>query len=488
MKPTRHRSGPKAFQIFKNFSFLTIGKTLGDAFTFLLFVVLSRVFGQDGIGQYSFAMALTGFFVVFSDFGLYPFTVKEMSRRTISFEDYYGRIFSLRLILSAAIFGVLLLVLSFLPFPYETKLIIAVIGAYQVISRVVEGIGAIFVAREDTHLAGLIEASSKAIAALAGIAVVMAGGSLVTSLAILPTVALGTLFVTYWLMTIKYGRPNLVLFSSSLRHVMREAIPYALSLFLFQLYSRVDVVILGFFFGATAAGIYNVGYRVVFFLMFIPQLAAMAIFPTASRLYLDSMKDLKSLYRKGLNLIILIGVPAASGLFLISPNLINLIFGKSFEESATVLRILCGLLFLACLNRIIGVFMMSCDRQVERTRCQWKAACVNVLGNLLLIPIFGFKGAAVTALISETLLIILFAIQLKPVLGLPRIGSRLAISGLGTASFCFTFSYFPSDSLMVVILLSILLYLGTLVFFKDIRRNEIRMVLSLLKFDHRRVM
>ena len=488
MKKTELKTPSKGVQIFRNFGFLTIGKIIGDLFTFLFFVVLSRTFGEEGIGQYSFAMALTGFFAVFSDFGLYPFTIKEISRHTSSFEDYYGRIFSLRLILSTAIFGVLLLVLPFLPFPYESKLIIAVIGAYQVISRVVEGISATFVAREDTHLAGLIEVSSKATAAMAGIAVVMAGGSLVTALAILPTVALGSLFVAYWIVTKKYGRPKLTTSFSSLKRLLRESTPYALSLFLFQLYSRIDVVLLGFLLGAAAAGVYNVAYRVVFLLLFIPHFAAMAIFPTASKSYLYSMKDFKSLYRKSLNLIILIGVPATSGLFLIAPDLINLIFGKNFAESATVLRILCGLLFLACLNRFMGVFMMSCDRQVERTRCQWKAACVNVLGNLLLIPIFGFKGAAVTALISETLLIILFAIRLKPVLGLPRIGSRLLISAVGTASFCFIFSYFPSDSLMVVILLSILLYLGTLVFFKDIRRNEIRMVLSLLKLDPKRVM
>ena len=49
-------------------------------FTFVLFVVLSRTFGQDGIGQYSFAMALTGFFGLFGDFGLYNLSVKEISR------------------------------------------------------------------------------------------------------------------------------------------------------------------------------------------------------------------------------------------------------------------------------------------------------------------------------------------------------------------------------------------------------------------------
>jgi O-antigen/teichoic acid export membrane protein len=76
MKASGRENRSMAPQIFRNFSFLAIGKTLGDAFTFLLFVVLSQTFGQEGIGQYSFAMALTGFFVVFADFGLYNLSIK----------------------------------------------------------------------------------------------------------------------------------------------------------------------------------------------------------------------------------------------------------------------------------------------------------------------------------------------------------------------------------------------------------------------------
>lgn len=120
-------------KIFQNFGFLTLGKTLGDAFFFLFFIVLSRSFGQEGIGQYSFAIALTGFFSVFSDFGLHPFSIKELSRRTDWLRDCYSQIFSLRLILSAVAFGMLLLILPFLPFTRESKLIIVIIGAYQII-------------------------------------------------------------------------------------------------------------------------------------------------------------------------------------------------------------------------------------------------------------------------------------------------------------------------------------------------------------------
>lgn len=471
----------RARKIFQNFGFLTLGKTLGDAFFFLFFVVLSRFFGQEGIGQYSFAIALTGFFAVFSDLGLYSFSIKELSRRTNWLRDCYNKIISLRLILSAVAFGMLLLILPFLPFPRELKLIIAFIGAYQVISTLVSGFAAVFVAREDMLIAGLIEASLKAAAALAGIAVVMTGAGLVTTFATLPAVTAGQLLVVYVIVTKKYGRPRLVASTSSLTCLVREASPYALSLFLFQVYSRVDVLFLGFFIGMAAAGVYNVAYRVVFLLTFIPQFAAVAVFPLASRLYTKSREELEALYHKSLNLSILIGLPVASGVWLIAPDLIKLIFGATFVESASVLRILAGLLFLTFLSRIMGVFLMSCDRQVKRTRSQWTAVWVNVLGNMLLIPIFGIKGAAVATLFSETLLVILFAVRLRPVIGWPSISSRLVIGGVGVASFCIPFTIFPSLPLGVVIPASVLLYSVTLALFKDIRKNELRTLLGVLK-------
>jgi O-antigen/teichoic acid export membrane protein len=50
--------------------------------------------------------------------------------------------------------------------------------------------------------------------------------------------------------------------------------------------------------------------------MFVPGFAALALFPMMSRLYINSQKDLATLYTKLINLIILIGLPASAGLWL----------------------------------------------------------------------------------------------------------------------------------------------------------------------------
>ena len=63
------QSGKSLARIFKYFSFLALRKIAGDFFIFILFAILSRKFGEEGIGQYSFAVGLAVFFVVTADFG-----------------------------------------------------------------------------------------------------------------------------------------------------------------------------------------------------------------------------------------------------------------------------------------------------------------------------------------------------------------------------------------------------------------------------------
>jgi len=469
------------YSVSRNFGLLTLGRMLGETCTFLFFVVLSRAFGQHGIGQYSLAIGLTGFFAVFADFGLYQLSIKEVGRRSSSLKDYYSRIFLLRLILSLTAFGALLLLLPFLPFPRETKLVIVLIGAYQVIYKMVSGLGAMLIGRGDGYLAGLLELCIKVITALAATAVLMAGGNLVAILATFPAITFAGLAIAYLMVNAKHGNSGMVATWSSLKGTLLEAIPYALSLFLAQVSSRTDIVLLGFFLGAAAAGVYNVAYRAIFFLLFVTQCLGITLFPLASRLYLESRSELEVLYNRSINLIILIGLPAASGLWLTAPNLINLIFGGSFGESALVLRFLAGLLFLTSLSRIMGIFLMSCDRQLDMTKSQWIVASVNVLGNLALIPAFGIKGAATATLISEALLVSLFALQLRAVVGWPKMSSRLVIGSIGAASFCLPFLLLPSVPLLVLIPTCVLLYSGTLVVFKETRRSEVHALVSLLK-------
>ena len=473
MKQTRTR------KVLRNFSFMTMGKTLGDGFTFLLFIVLARSFGQDGIGQYSFAMAFVGFFSVFAEFGLYNLSIKEISLSPDSLGEYIGGIFSLRLVLSIVVFGLLLLLLPFLSFSQETKLIIFLLGVYQIGYALADGFVAVLVANEDMHLAGLLEFLLRMFIALGGSAVVITGGGIVMALATFPIITFIFLFVVYCVVKKKYGRVRLDMSWSYLIHTLRKAEPYAMTDIMRQISTRIDVVFLGFILDAAAAGVYNAAYRLIFLLVTMSYFMGLALFPLLSRLYVNSKRELESLYHKSICMIVLVSLPIASGLWLVAPNLINCIFGEDFKESALILRFLAGLVFLCFYKSIMEVFLTSCDLQKVRARIQWRVTLVNVVGNMILIPTIGIMGAAIATLVSESLMVIFFTLQLKKIFGWPRVGSRFMKGGLATAVFCLLFTFFSSFSLGVSIPISMLIYSGVLYMFKEIRVNEFRVLLGL---------
>jgi O-antigen/teichoic acid export membrane protein len=468
-------------RIFRNFGSLTAGKILGDVFLFFLFVMLSRAFGQEGLGQYSFAMALTGFFMVVSDFGLEFLTIKEMSRHKGALSEYYGSIFALRILQSLAASLLLLLLLLVLPMTLETKIIVGLIGIYQFTYKIMDGFAAIFVAREEMHLAALLTSTLRIVAALLAVGVIVLGGGLIETLVVLPIVGLIQVVLGYIMVSRRQGRLKLAISRQYIADTMGRAWPYAVSEFLRQLSTRTDVVMLGFLLGTAAAGVYNVAYRIIFMLLFLPYFAAMSLFPLASKLFADASDEIVPLYHKALNANILVGIPASFGLWLIAPDLILLIFGAEFAESAGVLRWLAWLVLFFCLKFMMQIFLMSCDKQDEMTSSQWVAAGINVVGTLVLILTLGITGAAIATLVSEAVLVGLYAWRLQGVLGWPQIGVRMAIGSIAAASFYLPMLIMPSLSFIIFIPLAALMYAGALILFKEIRNNELQTLMSLIR-------
>lgn len=314
----------------------------------MLFVLISRKFGQEGIGQYSFAMAFTGFFMIVSDFGLFKLSIKEMSRGKPIVKKYFGKIYTLRLLLCLFSLTLLYTVYLFLPQSDNTILIIYMLGIYHIFYTFMDGVSAVFIAHEDMGFAGLMEFLSKAIISLSAIAVMYYSQNLFYTLAIFPLVIIVFALITYITISCKYGRPSIGISFKQFIRTLYKTLPYGISMILRQLGTRIDVIFLGFILSEAAAGIYNVAYRFLLLFM-IPNYAAHAIFPLASNLYIHSKKDLLKLYQQTLNIAILIGIPVSSGLWLIAPDIIIIISGDEFLNSIPLLRYLSGLFFYQAL-------------------------------------------------------------------------------------------------------------------------------------------
>lgn len=471
-------SKPQTTKILQNIGFFTLGRTLGDICIFALFVVLSRTYGQEGIGQYSFAIALTGFFVVLADFGIYDLSVKDMSRLGIKLNAYFGKVLITRLILATVAYIFLLTVSYILPFPHEIKLIIITIGAYQIIWGLIDVFATTYVSQNNMLAAGIIEFTLKAFAASAAIFAALLEKSLVYVLCVILIVSMIHLLAVYIAVIKKYGWPKFRFSWFNFSAYLKESAPYGLSEILRQLSARTDIIFLGFFLGMSAAGLFNAAYRIIFFVMIFSGFASYALLPVVAKMFFDSREKLIDFYNHSYNTAILLAIPAAAGIWLIAPKLIDLLYGQEFQESSELLKLLTLIVAFSFIRNIVGVFLTACDLQQQRLKAQWHAALINIIGNAILIPLFGIKGAIFATLLSEAFITIALTVRFKRISGWPIILNRLFISCVGSAIFCITFTYFQTIPIVLVIVGSIFIYILVLALFSDIRKKEFHIVLS----------
>src|SRR5688572_27939952 len=78
-------------KLIRNTSFLIFSRVLADFLFFGFYIGLTRRFDQQGIGVYSFVIALSSFAFIAANYGMNPYMTREASRKTHEISFYLGR-------------------------------------------------------------------------------------------------------------------------------------------------------------------------------------------------------------------------------------------------------------------------------------------------------------------------------------------------------------------------------------------------------------
>lgn len=474
--------------IFRNFAYLTGGRLMGDVVVFLFFVVLARNFGQEGLGQYSFAMALTSIVVVLADFGIFHLSVKDMSRQSddADIATYYGHLLTLRLMLVGLALGMLLLFLPFLPFSADLKHMVILVGSYQIFLTLVDGFSAVFIARQSMLVSSVLDFSLRVTTALAGIAVALMGGSLLMAATALPVVTVVHVGIAYVLVVRRFGVRPTRLNLERAKVLLRLASPFAQRSLLGLLTLRIAIVCIGFILGEAAAGVFNAAYRVIFVLLFITNFAGLALLPVASQMHASGDGKLRELYSGSLSVTLLVGLPMAGGLWLISKELIDTLYEREFLESAAVLSWLAWLIPIGFLRSISETFLIAMDRQEVVTRSYLIVAVAGVFLHTLFPYFLDVKGAAMAALAAESMLVVILGARLRTLFDWQKVLKRVALSFLGILAFVIAVTVSNVESMTVKILVAASVYALVVSMSSDVRRIEIRSIWGHIQSRYRR--
>lgn len=456
----------------KNVGVLTGGRAVSDVFQFIFFVALSRTYGAALLGEYGFAMAVTGFSWCAANFGLFELSIREIKRRRDDFHEYAGNVITLRFLLSIVAFAMTVVAAMMIPMDYRLALLIMMLGLFQILEGLIAGLSAISISRGSAHLLSAVEISQRFFTAAIGTLVIWSGASIEWAVATLPVVAAIHVWACYRIVQRRFGPIPLQLSSNFVKEKLVAATPFALVTVVRRVATRADIIILAPLLGTVFAGVYNAAFRVVFMLHLLINRIPAAILPSAVQLKESSDEDFGSFVSRSLRLALLIGIPAAGGIALVASDLMLLIFGAEFEASSAVLKILGITALTHIVQELLSAFCQACDEERFWSRAWIYAGIFNVIANIILIPKLGVSGAALAAVSTEVVLGVALYVRLRSHVRVTGVIHAGVAALVGTLAFLIPLHAIEGLSILLAVTIAPLVYVATLTLFGDIRRNE----------------
>lgn len=181
-----------------------------------------------------------------------------------------------------------------------------------------------------------------------------------------------------------------------------------------NIFNNVDSTMLGLMIGDREVGIYGAAHRMYNIINQVVASVLWVIIPRMSYYFnKGDYEEINGLLRKVLGFNFLIGLPCATGAFILSNDIVYIIAGSSFLEASSVLRILiCGFMFTLIGGNFLGnaVLLPSKNERYYMIVC-CITALINVVTNYFLIPYYGAKGAAFTTSLCSLFIFILLLLK-----------------------------------------------------------------------------
>lgn len=437
-----------------------------------------RTLGRSGYGQWSTMFALLGLVAYFTNFGMEGVALREAAREPETEHEWIGAVIMLRLIVlgpvMAVCFGALLLM------PHTHQMLIA--GAILIVAMPFGGVGALgllFQLRVDNRVPMLVLTIRSILWGAAVLLIHIEGGGMVAfAVAMVSTNLVGSAVQTAVALKVseRWPRPN----RKHIPRLVSVAVPLGLSGLLIIAYARIDQVIVYSISGAREAGLYGAVYNVIDQAHFVPIAILTTLAPVLAASWPSDPARLRRASRQVAELVSIVSFGALAFAIVAAGPVVTLIFGAPFSAAAPALPVLGGAFVLICYGYLNGNLLLVLGLQSRLLRISLLALVVNLLGNLILVPLVGFMGAAWMTLVTEAVVfastsrLILRTLELsRPALG--RVGrTALAAGILGVLLGALRLADAPLGALIVA---ACVLYPALLFGLRAIAVEDVRLVI-----------
>lgn len=396
------RSAGIGARAVRNTTLIMVVRVLSRLLALITVVVMGNALGDTGLGEYQTAITYSLLISVVADVGFSTLYVREGARHPEQIARFLNNMLSVKVpLLVLAALGVSaslwLVGIRYLILP---TLALLVLSGYQLMLR-----NTLYaLQRLGPEIAEIIpEAVLLLVLVIAGALGHRGPGYFIWAYAASYLAACAYFVVV--LMRMGIWRPRWQFELAVLKPWFRVGLPFAVTYIFTSVYFKLDVPILQHFRPYSEVGWYTFAYKPFEALLFLPMTVRTVVFPVITVYHQDLPARVRVATEKFFKALAMLGLPIGIGTVLLAHQLNDLM--HLFPNSEPALQILGFAIPFMFIDNTFAATLNAVDRQAAFAWIAMSGLVINVAINLLVIPSYGYLGAAWSTVATEAWLVTL---------------------------------------------------------------------------------
>ncbi|MBI5754839.1 flippase [Candidatus Peregrinibacteria bacterium] len=417
-----------AIKILSNTGVQILGRAVSAIFSIIIVKLITTYLGAGGYGQYVTIYSYFGFFGIAADLGLFTIAVREMAKDESKMPYIIGNVLSLRT-LSVVLTSILAVLVAYLIPKYHGTLI-----PFGVAIAAISTILFILAGTLSSVLQVHLKMGKHTVALVVGrlvsffymLWVVLYGFNNDPTTGFVHLMLAGVLHSAIVLGITYYYADKIAPISYRFdwaywKEVLLKALPYGAALIFSMIYFQIDSVLLSLMKGPEEVGIYGVPMKIVEILAIVPVFFMNSVLPVFTRHLHQKSERAKEIFQYAFDFLVFSGLPFLVGAFVLAYPIVFVVsspeflsrLSEGFYGSDVGLRILIFAAFFAYVNAVFSFALVALNRQIDLLKINAGCALFNIIANILVIPAWGFRGAAFTSILSELFILVFTALCVR---------------------------------------------------------------------------
>ncbi|MDD2720629.1 MAG: flippase [Gallionella sp.] len=385
---------------FFNTSWLFAEQLLRMVAGLLVGIWVARYLGPEQFGVFNYAIAFTAIFGSIAKLGLDAIVVRGLVDTPDLRDMLLGTAFWLKLMGAFLALAFVALAVQFASQDIHVKLYIFIIAG-GVIFQSFEVVDFYFQSLVLSKFVSICKIAQLVLSSLVKIYLILVGAELVWFVLV-------TLFDQMMLaisLHIAYRHQRLGSFYKKFdlaiaKQLLRDSWPLILGGLVVMIYMRIDQIMINGMLGAAEVGKYSAAVRLSEIWYVIPSIIMNSIFPSIINAKKVGSTHYYARLQRLYTILVWMAIAIALPMTFLSDRLIIMLYGEAYREAGQVLMVNIWAGIFVFLGMASGSWLASENLQQIAFYRTFGGALINILLNLVLIPVYGLVGAAVATVIS----------------------------------------------------------------------------------------